>query len=170
MKRTAIKGCCVGFPGTRTIFIVILLAAVVCIPAGIVGAAGQRITLLNAAFGGFGDVIKVPEQSSEWQTVRMRVTAYCPCEKCCGKYSDGQTACLHKICHGDVFVAADGEYSFGTEMIIDGYNNGKPVKVLDRGGAIQGDRIDVFFSSHEEAVNWGVRYIDVEVRECPQTQ
>lgn len=164
MKRTAVKGCRAVFPGTRAIFIVILLVAVICIPAGIVGAAGGRITLLNAAFGGFSNFTQIPEQSSEWQTVRMRVTAYCPCEKCCGRYSDGRTACLHKICHGDVFVAADKEYDFGTEMIIAGYNNGEPVKVLDRGGAIQGNRVDVFFNSHEEAVNWGVRYIDVKVR------
>ena len=104
-----------------------------------------------------------PEESGEWQTVQMRVTAYCPCPKCCGQYSDGITACGHKIQPGDVFVAADKRYSFGTEMIISGYNNGQPVKVLDRGGAIKGDRLDVFFASHQEALEWGVRYLDVKV-------
>lgn len=104
-----------------------------------------------------------PEQSSEWQTVQMRVTAYCPCPKCCGQYSDGVTACGHKIQPGDVFVAADKRYSFRTEMIIPRYNDGQPVKVLDRGGAIQGDRLDVFFASHQEALEWGVRYLDVKV-------
>lgn len=103
------------------------------------------------------------EQSSEWQTVQMRVTAYCPCPKCCGQYSDGVTASGLKIQPSDVFVAADKRYSFGTEMIISGYNNGQPVKVLDRGGAIQGNRLDVFFHSHQEALEWGVRYLDVKV-------
>lgn len=98
----------------------------------------------------------------------MRVTAYCPCEKCCGEHSDGQTACLHKICYGDTFVAADEHYSFGTEMLVPGYNNDQPVKVLDRGGAIRGDRIDVFFNSHEEALQWGVQYLDVKVCESSQ--
>jgi 3D (Asp-Asp-Asp) domain-containing protein len=94
----------------------------------------------------------------------MRVTAYCPCEKCCGKYSNDQTACGHKIRPGDAFVAADKEYSFGTEIIIPGYENAAPVKVLDRGGAIRGNRLDVFFNSHEEALKWGVRHLDVKVR------
>lgn len=170
LKRTAVKGPHGAFPGARTVFVIILLATVICVPAGIVGAAGGQMNLLNAALNRFGNFIRTPEHSSEWQTVRMRVTAYCPCEKCCGKHSDGRTACLHKICPGDVFVAAGEEYSFGTEMVVAGYNNGEPAEVLDRGGAIYGNRIDVFFSSHEEAVNWGVKYIDVKVRGFPQTQ
>ncbi|OHB74644.1 MAG: hypothetical protein A2Z25_10405 [Planctomycetes bacterium RBG_16_55_9] len=98
------------------------------------------------------------------QTVQMRVTAYCPCAKCCGKYSDGITASGHKIADGDTFVAADKKYSFGTQMIVPGYNDSKPVDVLDRGGAIRGNRLDVFFNSHEQARQWGVRYLPVEVR------
>jgi hypothetical protein len=51
----------------------------------------------------------------EWKTVRMRVTGYCACPRCCGKFSDGRTADLHKIRKGDVFVAADKRVPFGTE-------------------------------------------------------
>ncbi|MBW8034254.1 MAG: hypothetical protein FVQ79_00890 [Planctomycetes bacterium] len=99
-----------------------------------------------------------------WHTVHMRVTAYCPCAKCCGEWSDGVTATGHKIFQGDRFAAADRRYAFGTEMVITGYNNGEIVKVLDRGGAIKGDRLDVFFNTHEEALQWGVQYIDVKIR------
>jgi 3D (Asp-Asp-Asp) domain-containing protein len=99
-----------------------------------------------------------------WQVVRMRVTAYCPCSKCCGEYSDGITACNHQIRPGDVFVAADDTYKFGTEMVIPEYNSSQPVKVLDRGGAIKGDRIDAFFHTHQEALEWGVQYLDVRVK------
>jgi len=147
------------FPNSKTVVAAILLTAVVCVPICIAGAAyakaGGRITLLSTT---------ATEQSGQWQTVQMRVTAYCPCEKCCGKYSNGQTACDHKIRPGDAFVAADKEYSFGTEIIIPGYENAAPVKVLDRGGAIRGNRLDVFFGSHEEALKWGVRHLDVKVR------
>ncbi len=93
----------------------------------------------------------------------MRVTAYCPCQKCCGKSSDRKTASGHKIKRGDTFVAADKRYPFGTEIIVPGYNNSKPVKVLDRGYAIRGNRIDVFFDSHQKARKWGVKYLPVKV-------
>lgn len=111
---------------------------------------------------------KAKEDSSEqvylWQTIRMRVTGYCPCRKCCGKYSDGKTASGHKIVQGDTFVAADSRHSFGTKMIVPGYNDCRPVQVLDRGGAIRGNRLDIFFNSHHKARQWGVRYLLVKLR------
>ena len=64
---------------------------------------------------------KLDDQES-WHVVHMRVTGYCSCPKCCGKFSDGKTASNRKIRQGDVFVAADKQYRFGTEMIIPGYN------------------------------------------------
>jgi 3D (Asp-Asp-Asp) domain-containing protein len=165
LKRAAVKYFYSVFPNPRIAFAVILVTAIICVPTCIVGVvyakADRQITPLRAAIA---DPDQTFEQSGRWQTVRMRVTAYCPCPKCCGEYSGGPTACGHEIRPGDAFAAADKKYGFGTEMLIDGYNNGKPVKVLDRGGAIQGDRLDVFFHSHEEALEWGVKYIDVKVR------
>lgn len=92
---------------------------------------------------------------SQWKAVAMTITAYCPCEKCCGKYSDGITASGHRIQRGDKFVAADKYFPFGTEIIVIGYNNNEPVEVLDRGGKIKGNHIDLFFPTHQKALNWG---------------
>ncbi len=103
-------------------------------------------------------------RDSSWRAVRMRVTGYCPCRRCCGKYSDGITASGHRIKRGDEFVAADKKHPFGTRVIVPGYNNAKPVRVLDRGGVICGDRLDVFFDSHHEAREWGTRYLAVRVQ------
>lgn len=130
---------------------------------GILNKSGREVEAERHRPSTANNPVANSESSGEWQTVRMRVTAYCPCPKCCGKYSDGKTACGHKICPGDAFVAADKKYPFGTEMVIAGYQNGKPVKVLDRGGVIQGNRLDVFFHSHEGALRWGVKYLDVKV-------
>lgn len=100
----------------------------------------------------------------QWKIVRMRVTAYCTCPKCCGKFSDGRTADMHKIHHGDTFVAADKRIPFGTEIIIPGYNEDRPVVVKDRGRLIRGNRLDVFFNSHKVAKKWGAKYLDVMVK------
>ena len=104
------------------------------------------------------------QDKQQWQVVRMRVTGYCSCPKCCGKFSDGKTASCHKIHKGDVFVAADKYYKFGTEMIIPGYNQTQPVQVLDRGRVIKGNRLDLYFDSHQQAKKWGVKYLDVLVK------
>jgi 3D (Asp-Asp-Asp) domain-containing protein len=159
------------FQNPKLVIIRIVLTVIICgsvrIGDAVYAGGGGAITVLSTTAIEPNSTV---EQSDEWQTVRMRVTAYCPCPLCCGEYSDGQTACGHEIVPGDVFVAADKKYSFGTEMLVAGYNGGKPVKVLDRGGAIRGDRLDVFFASHQEALEWGVRYLDVKIRLRPQTQ
>ena len=160
MKRAKVKGFCSIFANPKLILTMIFLVAIVCVLSYIVGTSyantNSRMTLLSTTI--------IKEDSGEWLTVRMCVTAYCPCPKCCGRYSDGVTACGHKIRPGDSFVAADKKYPFGTEMIIPGYKSDQPVKVLDRGGAICGNRLDVFFDSHKEALEWGVRNLDVKVR------
>ncbi len=91
------------------------------------------------------------------------VTAYCPCEKCCLGFSDGITASGKPVtANGGRFVAADKSIPFGTMIIIPGYGT---VPVLDRGGAIKGDKFDVFFPSHQEALNWGRQTLWVTIGE-----
>lgn len=104
------------------------------------------------------------ENKESWQVVRMRVTGYCSCRRCCGKFSDGKTASNHRIRRGDVFVAADKHHRFGTQMIVPGYNNTQSVQVQDRGRVIKGNRLDLYFDTHRRAKKWGVKYLDVLVK------
>ncbi len=87
----------------------------------------------------------------------FKITAYCSCAKCCGK-STGYTASGSKATSGRT-IAASSQYGFGTKMII----NGHEYTVEDRGGAITGNRIDIFMDSHAEALAWGVKYLPVEI-------
>lgn len=89
----------------------------------------------------------------------FKVTAYCSCAKCCGK-TTGMTASGTKATAGHT-VAASGQFAFGTKLII----NGQEYTVEDRGGAIQGNRIDIYMNSHAEALAWGVKYLPVQVVE-----
>jgi len=86
-----------------------------------------------------------------------KVTAYCACISCCGK-TDGITASGTHATAGRT-IAAPKTFAFGTKVVIDGVT----YTVEDRGGAIQGNRIDVYMNSHSEALRWGVRYLPVEV-------
>ena len=93
-------------------------------------------------------------------TMNMEVTAYCGCEKCCGSHADGITASGYKLQDGDKVIAAPKSFAFGTKICIPGYGL---ASVEDRGGAITGNRIDVYFHTHEEALQWGRRNLVVIV-------
>jgi 3D (Asp-Asp-Asp) domain-containing protein len=107
---------------------------------------------------------------STTRTIRLQVTAYCPCKICCGAQAHGVTASGHRINYaGGKFVAADTDLlPFGTMLSIPGYHNGKPVEVIDRGGDIKGRHIDVFFPTHKQAKEWGVRYVNVAVTDSDE--
>jgi uncharacterized protein YabE (DUF348 family) len=58
-------------------------------------------------------------------------------------------------------VAVDTDYiPLGTEMYVEGYGY---ATALDRGSSIVGDRIDLFFESHDEAMSWGIRDVKVYI-------
>ena len=86
-----------------------------------------------------------------------KITAYCPCSKCCGK-ATGRTASGTKATAGRT-VAASSKFAFGTKLNIGGHI----YTVEDRGGAVNGNKIDIFVNSHAEALQWGVRYMNVSV-------
>ncbi len=100
--------------------------------------------------------------------LRMVVTAYCPCSKCCGKWSRyRKTASGYPVTtNGGQFVAADTRVlPFGTRVRIPGYAGYQDVPVLDRGRLIKGYRLDVYFPSHAQAKQWGKQALWVEVIE-----
>lgn len=104
----------------------------------------------------------LPEQPKPLlRQVQMEVTAYCACTKCCGPNAIGLTASGKHVSYNDgKFVAADPSVPFGARLIIPGYSD-HPVEVLDRGSAIRGNKLDVFFPSHEQALEWGRRMVTV---------
>jgi 3D (Asp-Asp-Asp) domain-containing protein len=58
-------------------------------------------------------------------------------------------------------IAADTRYyPFGTVMYIEGYGYGK---VEDRGGGIKGQHVDLFFRTHQQALEWGRKTVKVKV-------
>lgn len=99
------------------------------------------------------------EVAPTYREIKVVATAYCPCKKCCGK-SDGITATGVKAKSRHT-IAADPKFlPYGTELLFDC----NTWVVEDCGGAIKGNRIDVFFDTHEEAVNFGRQEFSVWVK------
>ena len=104
----------------------------------------------------------------------LMTTGYCKCGICCSwhrnwllrpVYSSGPnrgkrkqvgiTACGTRARPGT--IAADpARYPFGTILYIEGYGYGR---VEDTGGDIKGDHIDLYFKTHSQAEEWGLRRV-----------
>lgn len=86
----------------------------------------------------------------------FKLTAYCPCVKCCGK-TNGITSTGVKAKSNRTVAVDPKKIPYGTVLKI----NGKTYVAEDCGGAIKDNRIDIFFDTHEEALKFGVKYADV---------
>jgi 3D (Asp-Asp-Asp) domain-containing protein len=118
-----------------------------------------------------------PAGGQDPREVTMEVTGYCKCGSCCGWKRNwyfrpviasgpskgkpkkvGVTASGTKARPGT--IAADtARYPFGTIMYVPGYGYGR---VEDRGGDIKGNRLDLYFRSHREALAWGRQRVKVK--------
>ncbi len=123
---------------------------------------------------------EVTESSPEWtadtrwfdgrpvrpsKVILMKVTGYSPDHRSCGEFADGQTATLHSVwTNGMQLVAADPKVlPYGTMITVPGYAEEQIVPVLDCGGAIKGNRLDLLFPTHQTALRWGVQTLRVTV-------
>jgi 3D (Asp-Asp-Asp) domain-containing protein len=97
--------------------------------------------------------------------MKMVVTAYSPDERSCGASADGITASGYSVLtNGGFMVAADPKVlPLGSLLTVPGYDGEAVVPVLDTGGAIKGNRLDVLFPTHERARQWGVQELEVKV-------
>lgn len=108
--------------------------------------------------------IRIPYTTS----MRMRATAYMadydstgknPGDPDFGITTSGTVAKREE--DGYSSVAVDPRViPLGTKLYIDGYGY---AIAEDTGGAIKGNRVDLFFNSNSEVDNWGVKWVDVYV-------
>jgi 3D (Asp-Asp-Asp) domain-containing protein len=141
--------------------------------------AGLTLPLLVWWSGCLADRIRPPSGRKPVAMV-MEVTGYCNCGLCCswertwlglgsavissgprkGQPKEvGVTACGTRAAYGT--VAADTSVlPFGAIVQVPGYGYGR---VEDRGGAIKGRKLDLWFPTHEEARQWGRKRMNVRV-------
>ncbi len=84
-------------------------------------------------------------------------TGYCTCKICCGPYSPEVTGNPPKTKSGTTPVAGrtvavdPKKIPLGSKLLI----NGHIYTAEDTGGAIKGNKIDIFYNTHQEAFNHG---------------
>lgn len=98
----------------------------------------------------------------------FKLTAYCSCEKCCGEWALNRPKDENgkDIVYGSTGTILVAGTSIATDPSVIPYGsqveiNGHIYTAHDTGGAIQGNRIDVYFDNHQDALNFGVQYAEV---------
>ena len=75
----------------------------------------------------------------------------------CGACLDEIEHLLDELKSGYSIAVDPSVIPYGTEVVI----NGVTCRADDCGGAIKGNRIDVYFNDHKEALEFGVQYANV---------
>ena len=98
----------------------------------------------------------------------FKLTAYCSCSKCCGKWAKNRPK--DKDGNEIVYGALGIELEEGTSIAVDSdvipygstvYINGHAYTAHDTGGAVKGKHIDIYFADHQKAVEFGVQHAEV---------
>ncbi len=93
----------------------------------------------------------------------FKVTHYCGCSKCCGNYSDGSESVAYgasgKRLEAFVSVAVDPSVIPLGIVLHDA--EGHLYRAEDTGSGIKGNRIDLFVGDHQEALNMGVKEMEL---------
>ena len=108
-----------------------------------------------------GALWEAGELTPPWEL--YEATGYCPCARCCGRWARwGLTASGRRPIEG-LTVAAGTQWALGACMDIAGIGRRR---VQDRGGAIRGAKVDLYYSRHGDARSWGRQW--VVVTRCPK--
>ena len=83
----------------------------------------------------------------------MEATGYSRFDPGCGDYT-----ATGEFVHYGLAAVDPSVIPLGTNMYVEGYGH---ALAADTGGAIKGNRIDLAFDSHQEALNWGRRGVNV---------
>lgn len=91
------------------------------------------------------------------RTLTLVATGYCSCAKCNYPYGGQPSYLGYPLAKG--IVAVDPRViPMGSRLYIEGYGN---AIAADQGNAIKGNRIDLCFSTHQQALNWGIKTVKV---------
>lgn len=122
----------------------------------------------------FADPVELVEEAPDDISLgEFKITHYCACEICCGKSEEdpwyGITATGTRVEEGRTIAVDPKVIPYGTEVTIR-YQDGTEHTYIaeDCGGAIKGNRIDVYIEDHFAADIEGVKYGEVFIEEVSE--
>lgn len=100
------------------------------------------------------------KELAQWRALgTFRITYYCSCSECSESW--GAMTATGKIAEVNRTIAVDPHViPLGSKVRI----NGQDYIAEDVGGAIKGNRIDIYVDHHDMATEMGVDYFDVKIR------
>lgn len=101
---------------------------------------------------------EVTEPTPEYIELTVTATAYCPCKKCSDNWGD-LTATGVRAKEGRTIAVDPSVIPYGTEVII----NGNTYIAEDCGGLIKGNKVDIYFDTHEETLKFGKQQLIAKV-------
>ena len=103
-----------------------------------------------------------PEPTPEHENEVFVTTAYCAenYPHICNNGNASTTSTGTKPTPGRTIAVDPNVIPYGAEVIIDGHT----YIAEDCGGAIKGNRIDILFATHDEALSWGKRTKEVIIK------
>lgn len=109
---------------------------------------------------------EVPEEEEDQETStenytylgEFKLTAYCPCAKCCG-HETGITATGTVATEGRTIAVNPNVIPYGSVVYIEGYGT----YIAEDTGGFGPSTIDIFFNSHDVALQFGVQYANVYI-------
>lgn len=96
--------------------------------------------------------------NSSSDTKPFVITAYCPCYECSGGWGNS-TSTGAVATQGRTIAVDPTVIPYGTKVVIDGHT----YIAEDCGGAIKGNKIDLYFDNHQDACNWGRQTREVTI-------
>jgi len=120
---------------------------------------GKKIQQKGETLKGAEQIMEDEPKQEKIKVIRMKVTGYCPCKICCGKFADGFTSTGKNAWRTDGVAADLRILPYGTKLVIPGIG----IRVVDDTG-----------DDMRRSAKMGICHIDVRFRlpdgteDCPE--
>ena len=115
--------------------------------------AAEKTSKAETVTDGTGKLEAESTEAADWKSAgTFKVTHYCNCERCQGEYV-GTTATGTVPKAGRTIAVDPSAIPLGSVVKI----NGQEYVAEDTGGAIKGNRVDIFVADHSEAIVKGIK-------------